>query len=193
MKLLLHLTLLLLASPSIMRGADAPSAITINVDCSHTINIMRGGMGASWSAIETPIPYGVKHPAFPNNDSHGGSAWGANPPAEDERAWNEIYRHANWLGLDWNRVGIEQRVYEPERDQFSFDNPEMRILYRILDWNQKNGADVFLQQYWCNAAWLAYPEFRDDPVCRRSPKVHHLGSLESAPLFGRKSELCLTS
>ena len=42
----------------------------------------------------------------------------------------------------------------------------MRILYRILDWNQKNGADVFFQQMWCNAAWLAYPEFRDDPVGR---------------------------
>jgi hypothetical protein len=42
----------------------------------------------------------------------------------------------------------------------------MRILYRILDWNQKAGAEVFLQQMWCNAAWLAYPEFRDDPVGR---------------------------
>ena len=42
----------------------------------------------------------------------------------------------------------------------------MRILYRILDWNQKNSADVFFQQMWCNVAWLAYPEFRDDPVAR---------------------------
>ena len=69
-------------------------------------------------------------------------------------------------GLDWNRVEIEQRIYEPERGKFTFDSPEMRILYRILDWNQKNGADVFFQQMWCNAAWLAYPEFRDDPVGR---------------------------
>ena len=87
--------------------------------------------------MEETIPYGVKHPAF-TSYSHGGSGWGAYPPAEDERRWQQIYRHANWLGLDWNRVEIEQRVYEPERDKFTFDGPEMRILYRILDWNQKH-------------------------------------------------------
>ena len=98
--------------------------------------------------------------------SHGGSGWGGYPPAEDQRAWQQIYRHADWLGLDWNRVEIEQRIYEPERGKFTLDSPEMRILYRILDWNQKSGADVFFQQMWCNTAWLAYPEFRDDPVGR---------------------------
>jgi hypothetical protein len=66
--------------------------------------------------------------------------------------------------LDWNRVEVEQRIYEPERDAFTFDSPEMRILYRILDWHEKNHADVFFQQMWCNVPWLAYPEFRDDPV-----------------------------
>ena len=116
---------------------------------------MRGGIGASWHAMETTIPYGVKHPVF-TSYSHGGSGWGGYPPAEDERAWQQIYRHASWLGLDWNRVEIEQRIYEPERGKFTLDSPEMRILYRILDWNQKNGADVFFQQMWCNAAWLAY-------------------------------------
>jgi hypothetical protein len=135
--------------------SKTPALIEINVDPTRVINTMRGGIGASWHAIETPIPIG-----------HGGSAWGAYPPAEDEGAWQEIYRHASWLGLDWNRVEIEQRIYEPERGRFTFDSPEMRILYRILDWNQQHGTDVFFQQMWCNTEWLAYPHFRKDPIAR---------------------------
>jgi hypothetical protein len=133
----------------------APTAVEISVDVTKVVNTMRGGLGASWHAIETPIPIG-----------HGGSAWGAYPPAEDERAWQQIYWHAGWLGLDWNRVETEQRVYEPERRRFTFDTPEMRILYRILDWNQKHQTDVFFQQMWCNTEWLAYPQYRDDPNAR---------------------------
>ena len=132
-----------------------PAMVEITVDTSKVINTMRGGIGASWHAIEKPIPIG-----------HGGSAWGAYPPADDERAWQQIYRHASWLGLDWNRVEIEQRIYEPERDQFTFDSPEMKILYRILDWNQKNNTDVFFQQMWDNTAWEAYPQFRNDSIKR---------------------------
>jgi hypothetical protein len=135
--------------------ADRPRTVEISIDTSRIVSTMRGGIGASWHAIEAPIPIG-----------HGGSAWGAYPPADDERAWQQIYRHAAWLGLDWNRVEIEQRIYEPERDKFTFDSPEMRILYRILDWNQKNGADVFFQQMWVNAGWLAYPGSRTDPIKR---------------------------
>ena len=129
--------------------------VEINVDTGNVTNVMRGGIGASWHAIEKPIPIG-----------HGGSGWGAYPAAEDERAWQQIYRHAEWLGLDWNRVEIEQRIYEPERGRFTFDSPEMRILYRILDWNQRHGADVFFQQMWVNAAWLAYSQSSDDPIAR---------------------------
>ena len=57
-------------------------------------------------------------------------------------------------------------VYEPERGQFSWDGAEMRIPYRILDWCEKNRADVFLQQMWGNVAWNAFPEWRDDAVGR---------------------------
>jgi hypothetical protein len=150
---------------SLAVAQERPSGVVVNVDCGKVIHAMRGGIGASWHAMETLIPYGVKHPVF-TSYSHGGSGWGGYPAAEDDRAWQQIYRHAEWLGLDWNRVEIEQRIYEPERGRFTLDSPEMRILYRILDWNQKHGADVFFQQMWCNAAWLAYPEFRDDPVGR---------------------------
>ncbi len=149
------------AAPSVSPGGP----VLVTVDCANVVNIMRGGIGASWHAMETPIPYGVKHPVF-NSYSHGGSGWGGYPPADDERTWQQIYRHADWLGLDWNRVEIEQRIYEPERGVFTFDSPEMRILYRILDWHQRRQAEVFFQQMWCNTPWLAYPEFRDDPVGR---------------------------
>src|ERR1019366_5571522 len=63
--------------------------VEISVDTGKVINAMRGGIGASWHAIEEPIPVG-----------HGGSGWGAYPVAEDDRAWQQIYRHAAWLGLD---------------------------------------------------------------------------------------------
>lgn len=166
MKHLSFLAFALFTPLATLRGEDAPTAVEVSVDCAQIVNVMRGGLGASWHAMETPIPYLVEHPVFKNKWTQCGSAWGAYPPAEDERAWHQIFQHASWLGLDWNTVDIEQRVYEPERDQFTFDNPEMRILYRILDWHQKNGADVFFRQLQCNAAWLSYPEFRDDPITR---------------------------
>ena len=146
--------------------AEAPKDVRITADLATVINTMRGGIGASWHAIEEPIPVCEKpHPIF-HNKSHGGSGWGAYPPAEDDAAWAQIDRHARWLGLDWNRVEFEQRIYEPERGRFSWDNPEMRILYRILDWCERNKADVFLQQMWGNVKWNTFPEWRDDPVTR---------------------------
>ena len=101
-----------------------------------------------------------------NGRSHGGSGWGGYPPAEDGRAWRQIYRHAEWLGLDFCRVELEQRIYEPERGQFTWDSPEMRIFYRILDWCERRHVDVFLQQMWGNVDWNAWPEFRGDAVKR---------------------------
>jgi len=141
--------------PAENANSSPPAQVEITVDTGKIVNTMRGGIGASWHAIEQPIPIG-----------HGGSGWGAYPPAEDDRAWQQIYRHASWLGLDFNRVEIEQRIYEPELNRFTFDSPEMRILCRILDWNQKHNTDVFFQQMWANTAWSAYPESRDDPIKR---------------------------
>jgi hypothetical protein len=140
--------------------------VSVTVETGKVTNVMRGGIGASWHAIEEPIPYSeTPHPVF-GNKSHGGSGWGAYPAAEDDAAWQQIDRHARWLGLDWNRVEMEQRIYQPERDRFTWDSPEMRILYRILDWCEKNKADVFLQQMWGNVRWNTFPEWRDDPVGR---------------------------
>ncbi len=152
--------------PAPVNSTTVPKEVRITVDTARVLNTMVGGMGASWHAIEEPIPVSEKpHPIFPNK-SHGGSGWGGYPPAEDDAAWAQIDRHARWLGLDWNRVELEQRIYEPERGRFSWDNPEMRILYRILDWCERNQADVFLQQMWGNVRWNTFPEWRDDPVAR---------------------------
>jgi hypothetical protein len=133
--------------------------LTLTADLNQTIQVLRGGMGASWHAMETPIP-------VVGDRSHGGSGWGGYPPAGDDAAWRQIYRHADWLGLDFCRVEVEQRSYEPERNQFTWDSPEMKILYRILDWCERRHADVFFQQMWGNVDWNAFPEFRGDPVKR---------------------------
>ena len=60
----------------------------------------------------------------------------------------------------------EQRIYEPERGRYDWDSPEMRILYRILDWAEARHAHVFLQQMWGNTTWNSLPELRDDPAKR---------------------------
>lgn len=142
------------ALPLVMALDTEPAALRIDVDASRVTGIMRGGIGASWHAIEGPI--------------HGpaGSAWGANPPPEDAAAWREVFRHANWLGLDWCRVELEQRTYEPERAQFDWSSRDMRVLKRILDWCQQNRVDVFLQQMWGNVGWNTFPEWREDPARR---------------------------
>lgn len=141
--------------------AQKPVKIEIRVAADRAVRTMRGGIGASWHAIENPILGHAKPPV----GSHplGGSAWGANPPAEDTAAWNVLDRHSSWLGLDWCRVELEQRMYEPRRREFDWDNPEMRILYRILDWAERNGVEVFLQQMWANVEWNAHPGLRTGP------------------------------
>jgi hypothetical protein len=53
----------------------AAADVLVSVDCSKVVNTMRVGFGASWHVMETPIPYGVKHPVFTGH-SHGGSGWG---------------------------------------------------------------------------------------------------------------------
>ncbi len=140
-------------------AAAGESELTLTADFNQPIQVLRGGLGASWHAMETPIP-------VVGDRSHGGSGWGGYPPAGDSGAWRQIYRHADWLGLDFCRVEVEQRIYEPERNQFTWDSPEMKVLYRILDWCERRHVDVFFQQMWGNVDWNAFPEFRGDPVKR---------------------------
>ena len=70
------------------RKNDGTKTVAVNVDLGKVEHRMAGGIGASWHAIRKQLP------------GHRGSAWGANPPLEYEKAWRQIYQHASWLGLD---------------------------------------------------------------------------------------------
>lgn len=132
--------------------------IKISVDASQIIHTMKGGMGASWHALHHDIPLENEKYKYPVREiAPRGSAWGGNPPSSDTAAWKQIKNHAAWLGLNFIRVEIDQRMYEPERNQFDWENDEMQALYHILDWSEENGADVFLQQMWGHVEWNAFP------------------------------------
>ena len=164
------LTLCVLASWCFAGAGAAEKAadneVTIDVDCGQVVNTMRGGMGASWHADGDANPLWRQAPAISRATARAAAVGAAirrpRTIGHGSRSTGMQVGSA-WTGTAWrSSSGSTSR----ERGKFAFDSPEMRILYRILDWNQKNGADVFFQQMWCNAAWLAYPEFRDDPVGR---------------------------
>ena len=133
--------------------------VRVAVDTTAVVNTMRGGMGASWHAIIQPLP-------------DRGNGFGGNPPPEDDAAWRQLCRHAEWLGMDWVRVEFTQRMYEPQRARFDWDNPEMRTLWRILDWCEKRNVDVLLQQLRSEVAWNTFPRWRDDAA-----RIAHSGPL----------------
>jgi hypothetical protein len=119
---------------------------------------MKGGMGASWHAISKELPLQNEKYKFPVREiGSRGSAYGGNPEVSNLTAWNQINHHAQWLGLNFIRVELSQRMYEPQRKKFDLDNTEMQALYKILDWCKQNKADVFLQQMWGYVEWNSYP------------------------------------
>ncbi|HEY3372700.1 MAG TPA: cellulase family glycosylhydrolase [Prolixibacteraceae bacterium] len=147
-------TVLLLFGCSATKVPDA----VIRVDESQIIHTMKGGMGASWHAISKELPLNNEKYKYPvRAGSPRGSAYGGNPPVADTAAWNQIKNHATWLGLNFVRVELSQRMYEPERRKFDWENEEMQALYRILDWCQLHNTDVFLQQMWGYLDWNSYP------------------------------------
>jgi hypothetical protein len=119
---------------------------------------MRGGIGASWHAISNILPLENNKYKYPvREDSPLGSAWAGNPPLENKEAWLQLCSHARWLGLDFIRVELMMKMYEPRKGQFDWNSDDMQALYRILDCCQQIGADVFLQQMAMNVEWNAYP------------------------------------
>lgn len=130
----------------------------IYIDPQQVIHTMKGGIGASWHALSNEIPIDNEKYDYPVRFINPrGSGYGGNPPINDESAWEQINYHAKWLGLNFIRVEISQHMYEPEKDLFDWNNDEMLALYRILNWCETNGADVFLQQLWRHVEWNAYP------------------------------------
>jgi len=132
-------------------AAGLPPAI-IHIDTGVATHTMAGGAGASWHAMG---PEAYWYPDMPNRDNRNsrGSGWGGNPPLNSTDAWNDLERHASWLGLDWVRVEVDMRMYEPEKGKFTWDNDQMKALYRILDWCQTNHVDVFFTQMWADVEW----------------------------------------
>ncbi|MGD0577345.1 MAG: cellulase family glycosylhydrolase [Bryobacteraceae bacterium] len=174
-------------------SAESPRPVCVTIQAGVPVRIMRGGIGASWHAIDRELP---SHQPK-GDDSYSGSAWGGNPDPDDAPAWQRLSAHADWLGLDWVRVELEQHMYEPRRREFSWDNRDMRALYRILDWAQSRHIDVFLQQMWDDVDWNAYPGLENDPVgrLRSAPRsipefVYGLGELV-AHLTRDKGYTCL--
>jgi hypothetical protein len=156
--------------------ASGEDVARIRVDAERTVHTMASGIGASWHALSRQIPLGNErytHPAREENPR--GSAHGGNPPVSDTRAWDQIEAHARWLGLDFFRVELDQRMYQPERDRFDWDNEEMQALYRILDACERLGADVFLQQMWRHVEWNAYPGVHPLISAPRSLEEHARG------------------
>jgi hypothetical protein len=135
--------------------------VQISIDPKVVLNTMQGGFGASMHAIEDSLPVSTDGGKY---RSWGGSVWGGNPPAEDSARWNAIYKHAEWLGFDWCRVEVDHGMYEPEKGTFTFDNHEMRILYRYLDYCQSRNVDVYFTELWPDAKWLVHKNFLGDPV-----------------------------
>ena len=137
----------------------AESSAILTVKANGPAHQMAGGIGASWHAIRVKQRFDgtLRYRYDVHHDNPQGSAVGANPPL-GSAAWKDIDRLGTWLGLDWLRVEMDRRMYEPQKGQFDWDNEEMRTLYRILDWCQRNDADVFLTEMWRNVDWLAYPD-----------------------------------
>ena len=55
---------LLLQSASSAAADDRSRSASVSVDTGTVVNAMRGGIGASWHAIEEPIPYSDSRPGL---------------------------------------------------------------------------------------------------------------------------------
>jgi hypothetical protein len=119
---------------------------------------MRGGIGASWHALSHELPLENHRYDYPVRlIAPRGSAYGGNPPLLDLDAWRQVCDHATWLGLNFMRVELSEGMYQPGKGVFDWENEEMQALYRILDWCQTQGADVFLQRMFGHVEWNAFP------------------------------------
>jgi hypothetical protein len=161
-------------------AAERPGTAQIEVRADQPVHRMAGGMGASWHALHREVPFDPDRMTSGRRGAPQSSGFGGNPPLDNSAAWQDLERHFRWLSLDWCRVELAQRMYQPERDRFDWDNAEMQTLYRILDLCETNRVDVFLTQMWNDVVWNTHEG------------VHPLQSApKSIPDFARGlGELC---
>jgi len=161
-RLAVYAALLALGSEAFAAATIQTNEVTITVDAGKVVHMMRGGIGASWHAIGPTVYY---YPDLIGRDNRTcfGSAFGGNPPVrpEYEPAWRDLLRHARWLGLDFIRVEISMRMYNPHCGEFTWDNTEMQTLDRILQYCQSNHVDVYFTMMSQDVDWNAHPG-----VCR---------------------------
>ena len=133
-------------------------SVTFTIFTDSVTHTMRGGIGASWHAISDIGPLENDKYKYPARDENPlGSSWAGNPLLKNQQAWQQLCNHVHWLGLDFIRVELMMKMYEPQKDQFDWNSNDMIALYKILDCCQEMGVDVFLQQMTQNVQWNAYP------------------------------------
>jgi hypothetical protein len=159
-KIILILSLVFVCCQGCTKTSTTAS-VHVRIFPDSVINTMKGGMGASMHALEDSIPAGIFNGKY---KSWGGSAWGANPDPDDTQAWQTVYKMTDWLGLDWCRLEINHRMYEPDQGRIDTTCYEMRILYRWLDYCQSRNIDVLLQEMWPDVEWLAHPSLKNDRI-----------------------------
>ncbi len=177
---LIQTTLILFIALLAGCSGNSNDALHIRVDASQKIHTLQGGLGASWHAISKEIPLNLEgYKYLPQGSTPRGSAYGGNPSVTSKEGWKQVTDHASWLGLNFIRVEMSQRMYESERRQFDWDNEEMQALYNILDWCQENEADVLLQQMWRYVDWNAIPEVHPLVSAPKSAEdfVYSIGTL----------------
>jgi hypothetical protein len=154
--------LFLLVSVFSVVSFTASSQVVITIQTDSIVNKMAAGFGANTFAMLDSVPVVVDNKG--SYRSWGGSAWGATPEASDDKAWSKIFSYMDWLGMDYTRLNVEHRMFEPEKGKYSFDNREMMVLYKYLDYFEKNGVTVQLQEMYPNVKWLAYNKLQSDAV-----------------------------
>ena len=119
--ILLSVIMMVVALNSLTSKAQNQDIVSINVDASKVTHQMKGGIGASWHALIHDIPMNREKYDYPvRMINPRGSAFGGNPPLSDTSAWQQLLKHAEWLGLNFIRVELSQRMYEPERLKFDW-------------------------------------------------------------------------
>jgi hypothetical protein len=137
---------------------DKKQTVEVKVDLGQTIATMQGGIGASWHAINHVYPLHNEKYKYPIREIGAlGSAHEGNPPTSSVKQWEQLYNHASYLEFSFVRAEILFRMFEPQKDQYSWDNEEMNALYKILDWCEANKADAFLQIMGNGTDWNSYP------------------------------------
>lgn len=130
------------------------SVARIRIDLKDYVHKMAYGIGQNWEVFDKPVYY----PNTETLDTMGVSSFGAIPHHTDQRRWKQIFGHAQWLGINFIRLEIEQAMYMPEQyGLYDWDNNEIKNILQILDWCQEKEADVFLTEMWHRCKWN-FPE-----------------------------------